>query len=87
MEIILTEKANLDLLFFKKANNQMVLKKIRQLFEAMLLNPSFGIGKPEKLKHDLSGKWSRRINFEHRLVYEIDENHNLIIVHSLKGHY
>jgi toxin YoeB len=71
MEIILTEKANLDLLFFKKANNQMVLKKIRQLFEAMLLNPSFGIGKPEKLKHDLSGKWSRRINFEHRLVYEI----------------
>jgi toxin YoeB len=49
----------------------MVLKKIRQLFEAMLLNPSFGIGKPEKLKHDLSGKWSRRINFEHRLVYEI----------------
>ena len=87
MEIILTEKANLDLLFFKKANNQMVLKKIRQLFEAMLLNPSFGIGKPEKLKHDLSGKWSRRINFEHRLVYEIDENQNLIIVHSLKVHY
>jgi toxin YoeB len=87
MEIILTEKANLDLLFFKKANNQMVLKKIRQLFEAMLLNPSFGIGKPEKLKHDLSGKWSRRINGEHRLIYEIDENQNLIIVHSMKGHY
>lgn len=87
MEIILTEKANLDLLFFKKANNQMVLKKIRQLFEAMLLSPSFGIGKPEKLKHDLSGKWSRRINGEHRLIYEIDENQNLIIIHSMKGHY
>ena len=53
----------------------------------MLLTPSFGIGKPEKLKYDLSGKWSRRINSEHRLVYEIDENQNLIIVHSLKGHY
>jgi toxin YoeB len=53
----------------------------------MLLNPSFGIGKPEKLKHDLSGKWSRRINTEHRLVYEIDEVQNLIIVHSLRGHY
>ncbi len=87
MEIVLTERANIDLLFFKKTNNQLVLKKIRQLFESMLLTPSFGIGKPEKLKYDLSGKWSRRINSEHRLVYEIDENQNLIIVHSLKGHY
>ena len=85
MEIILTESAKLDLEFFKKTNNQIILKKIRHLLESMLLNPSFGIGKPEKLKYDLAGKWSRRINTEHRLVYEIDEN--LIIVHSLKGHY
>jgi toxin YoeB len=87
MEIILTDRAHLDLHYFKKTNNQIVLKKIRQLFESMLLNPSFGIGKPEKLKHDLSEKWSRRINTEHRLVYEIDEVQNLIIVHSLRGHY
>jgi toxin YoeB len=87
MEIILTERAKQDLDYFKKTNHQIVLKKIRQLFESMLLNPSFGIGKPEKLKYDLSGKWSRRINTEHRLVYEIDETKNLIIVHSLKGHY
>lgn len=87
MEIVLTERANLDLFYFKKTNNQIILKKIRQLFESMLLNPSFGIGKPEKLKYDLSGKWSRRINQEHRMIYEIDEDLNLIIVHSLKGHY
>lgn len=87
MEIILTERAKQDLDYFKKTNHQIVLKKIRQLFESMLLNPSFGIGKPEKLKYDLSGKWSRRINTEHRLVYEIDETKNLIIVHSLRGHY
>lgn len=87
MEIILTERAKQDLDYFKKTNHQIVLKKIRQLFESMLLNPSFGIGKPEKLKYDLSGKWSRRINTEHRLVYEIDENQNGIIVHSLRGHY
>jgi toxin YoeB len=45
-----------------------------------------GIGKPEALKHELSGKWSRRINNEHRLVYEVIEN-NIIVIHSLKGHY
>lgn len=87
MEIILTERAKLDLEFFKKINNQIILKKIRQLLDSMLLNPSFGIGKPEKLKYDLTGKWSRRINTEHRLVYEIDEDQKLIIVHSMKGHY
>lgn len=87
MEVIFTDRANLDLLHFKKINNQTILKKIRQLLDAIIVTPSFGIGKPEKLKHDLSGKWSRRINIEHRLVYEIDEDLNLIIVHSLKGHY
>jgi toxin YoeB len=44
-----------------------------------------GIGKPEKLKHNLTGLWSRRISQEHRIVYEImDEK---ILIHSLKGHY
>ena len=44
-----------------------------------------GTGKPEALKHDLAGKWSRRINQEHRLIYEVKDNE--IIVVSLKGHY
>ncbi|MGV8878545.1 MAG: Txe/YoeB family addiction module toxin [Sphingobacteriaceae bacterium] len=43
------------------------------------------MGKPEQLKHELSGLWSRRINQEHRLIYEIAEN--IILVHSLKDHY
>lgn len=87
MEVIFTERANIDFAYFKKVNNQIILKKIRQLLDAIIVTPSFGIGKPEKLKYDLSGKWSRRINTEHRLVYEINEDLNLIIVHSLKGHY
>ncbi len=49
--------------------------------------PYSGIGKPEPLKHHLSGLWSRRINKEHRLVYEIIETDNVILIHSLKGHY
>jgi len=47
--------------------------------------PFEGIGKPEALKHNLSGKWSRRINSEHRLVYEVERE--LIKVYSLRNHY
>ena len=46
-----------------------------------------GIGKPEPLKHSLAGLYSRRINKEHRLIYEIDKEKDLIVIHSLKGHY
>ncbi|WP_233244144.1 Txe/YoeB family addiction module toxin [Brumimicrobium oceani] len=46
-----------------------------------------GTGKPEQLKHELSGYWSRRINKEHRIVYEVFEEENKVVVLSLKGHY
>ncbi|MBE0640026.1 MAG: Txe/YoeB family addiction module toxin, partial [Bacteroidales bacterium] len=44
-----------------------------------------GSGKPEPLKHNLSGKWSRRINLEHRIIYELIDD--TIVVYSLRGHY
>ena len=47
--------------------------------------PIGGTGKPEPLKHDLNGKWSRRINKEHRLVYEVLDDS--ILLHSARGHY
>ena len=87
MEIKLLEAADEDLLFWMKTGNKSIQKKINQLLNSIEETPYSGIGKPEALKHHLSGLWSRRINSEHRLVYEIDENQNLIIVHSLKGHY
>ena len=87
MEIKLLEEADEDLLFWIKTGNKSIQKKINQLLTSIQGTPYSGIGKPEALKHHLSGLWSRRINSEHRLVYEIDENQNLIIVHSLKGHY
>jgi toxin YoeB len=61
------------------------IKKIEKLVDAILETPFEGIGKPEPLKHNLSGCWSRRIDKEHRLVYEVTEN--LITVLSMKGHY
>jgi len=51
----------------------------------MKKHPFEGIGKPEPLKHELSGKWSRRINEEHRIIYDVTDD--IINVYSLKGHY
>lgn len=87
MEIIFLSKSKEHLDFFKKVNNPIILKKIRQLLEIIPETPYTGIGKPEPLKHHLSGLWSRRINQEHRLVYEVIETDNVILIHSLKGHY
>jgi len=85
MQIIYTPKANEDLNFWIKTGNKIILKKLIQLTEAIIESPFDGIGKPEALKYDLAGLWSRRINQEHRFVYEISEKALIII--SLKGHY
>jgi len=57
------------------------------LLKSIALAPETGIGKPEKLKAGLSGFWSRRINKEHRIVYKIDYQRQVVTVYSLKGHY
>ncbi len=80
-----TEQANDDIAFHKKSGNVKILNKIFQLLNNILENPFEGIGKPEPLKYNLSGCWSRRINKEHRLVYEVNE-HKIVIL-SLRGHY
>lgn len=85
MEIVLLPDANKDLDFWVKSGNRTVLKKIAQLIAAISQNPFDGIGKPEQLKHSLIGNWSRRINLEHRIIYEILDD--TILIHSLKGRY
>lgn len=59
------------------------------MLRAIQENPFEGIGKPEPLKHTLSGVWSRRINQEHRIIYEIIDEKTIEILNilSLKGHY
>lgn len=80
-----TRKANEDLEFFKKSGNKAILKKINTLIEEILQSPFVGTGKPEPLRYDLVGFWSRRINREHRLVYQVTEE--IVIILSIKGHY
>ena len=85
MQIELTPEAKAHLQHWRETGNKPILQKIEQLLDAILENPYKGIGKPEPLKHQLAGKWSRRINKEHRFIYAV-QGHTLY-VYSLKGHY
>lgn len=73
MEIVWQENAWEDYLFWQK-NDKQKLKRINQLIRDCQRNKFEGIGKPEPLKENLSGYWSRRIDNEHRLVYKIQNN-------------
>jgi len=85
MEIILTDEAQKDLYRHKRSGNKGNIKKIEQLLHAIAGDPFNGIGQPEELKYELSGKWSRRISLEHRLVYSV--HYEIVYVESLWGHY
>lgn len=85
MEIVFTLEAKKDLDLWKKSGDQSVRKKIGELLVDIQRSPFEGLGKPEQLKHEWSGYWSRRINKEHRLVYQVEGS--VITIHSLFGHY
>ena len=85
MQIELTDDAQEHLLFWRKTGNKAILQKIIKLTDAIIENSFEGIGKPEALKYELAGKWSRRITQEHRYVYSIKDDS--LIIFSLKGHY
>ena len=54
--------------------NPQIANRVMDLVEAVILDPFNGIGKPEPLKYDLAGCWSRRVTQEHRVVYLVQEN-------------
>ena len=68
-----------------QTENKQVFTKLKKLIKESARTPFEGTGKPEALKFHLSGKWSRRINEEHRYVYQIENN--VLKVYSLKDHY
>lgn len=78
-------QAEEDVAYYKKSGNKAILKKLSVLFNEIADHPYTGTGKPEALKYHLSGKWSRRINQEHRIVYEVFDDY--VKIHSLKYHY
>jgi toxin YoeB len=80
----MADQANEDVAWWN-STDQNVLKRINKLIDNCRDTPFSGIGKPEPLKHDLSGLWSRRITKEHRLVYQVESG--TLFVLSCRYHY
>lgn len=80
-----TDQAKEDIAAHRKAGNKAVLNKLLKLLNELAEHPFTGTGKPEALKHELAGCWSRRINQEHCLVYQVTDD--VVYVLSTKGHY
>lgn len=84
--IELTEEAERHLIFWRK-NDKKTLKRIRALIANMQETPYSGLGKPEALRHEWSGFYSRRIDSRNRLVYTVDDDRQLITIYMLRYHY
>ena len=84
MTLTFSSKAWEEYLYWQKTD-KAILKRINTLIKDITRDPFEGIGKPEPLKHALSGYWSRRINDEHRVVYKIHDSSLLIA--QLRYHY
>ena len=84
MKLTFSSQAWDDYLYWQKTDKK-VLKRINLIIKDIVRSPHDGIGKPEPLKHALSGYWSRRISDEHRIVYKVMDDH--ILIAQLKYHY
>lgn len=84
MKILFHDKAFLEYLSWQNTDKK-TLKRINELIKDIMRNPYEGIGKPEPLRYQLSGYWSRRINIEDRLIYKIEGD--LLIIISCSEHY
>ena len=84
MDIKFTMNAWEDYCYWQSIDKKIV-KKINDLIKDIQCNPFDGIGKPESLKYDLSGYWSRRIDHEHRLIYQVIETN--LLIYSCRYYY
>ena len=83
-DVVLQPQAVADLIDWQR-NRPEIMKRISRLIDSIKVDPYSGIGKPKALRFDLEGLWSRRIDKDHRVIYEVIDN--TIQVLSLKGHY
>ena len=84
MKLTFSDEAWEDYLYWQKQDRKMV-ERINKLINEVQLDPFAGPGKPEPLKHALSGFWSRRITDEHRMVYRVTED--ALEIAQLRFHY
>ena len=84
MKLIFSDNAWADYLYWQKQDKHMG-ERINRLIREIQREPFAGVGKPEALKHGLSGYWSRRITEEHRMVYRVEGN--ALLIAQLRFHY
>jgi toxin YoeB len=84
VKIIFSERAWEDYLYWQKTDKK-ILNRINSLIKDIQRDPYNGIGKPEALKHGLSGYWSRRIDDEHRILYKVEDDALLLV--QIRYHY
>lgn len=86
-EVNILPKADRDIRSYLKAGNKVAFQKIQALIKELERHPTSGTGRPEPLKHNLSGYWSRRIDQKNRMIYRIEEEKVTVVVISAAGHY
>ena len=84
MKLVFVEESWEDYLYWQKTDKQK-LKKINELLKDIMRSPFEGVGKPEPLKYKFAGFWSRRIDHEHRLIYQVTEDS--ILIAKCRFHY
>ena len=85
--IIFTKEALDHLEIWRKSGQVKILEKIAMFIDELKVHPTTGTGQVERLKRNLSGYWSRRIDKQNRLIYSIENDVVTVTVVSLKGHY
>lgn len=85
-DLTFTNQAKEELDYFKRTNSRC-FKKIEQLLDELMVHPTRGTGRPKPLRHDPPGRWARRIDQEHRLIYSISEQEVVVEVLSMRFHY
>lgn len=85
--IVIEKNAQKELQAHYRSGNKGTIRTIEKIFQELAVHPQKGTGKPEALKFDLSGYWSRRINKKDRLIYRINEDIITVVVVAAIGHY
>ena len=86
-KVIISDRARKDLIAIQKSGDKASIKKVESIIAELYIHPETGIGKPERLKFELAGYWSRRINKKDRLIYSVENEIITVTIVSAMGHY
>lgn len=86
-KVIISYTAQKHLFTIQKSGDKSSIKKVEKIIAELHIHPEIGVGNPERLKFELSGLWSRRINQKDRLIYKIEDEIVTVTIISALGHY